>query len=149
MPQTLDPRSLGPGLGACRGHKSAPTGLLIVLGRVSLVIGLVGIANTTFVAVIERTPEIGVRRAIGAHRGHITAQFLIEATMLGTLGGLIGSGIGVLTVVLACVTRQWTAVLVWRLAVAGPLLGAVTGVLAGLLPAWRAARVEPISALRS
>ena len=100
-------------------------------------------------AVIERTPEIGVRRAIGAHRSHITWQFLIEATILGALGGIVGAAIGVLTVVFVCLAKQWTAVLDWRLAVAGPLLGALTGVLAGVAPAWRAAQIEPITALRS
>lgn len=123
--------------------------LFVLLGGVCLLVGMVSIANTTFVAVIERTQEIGLRRAIGARRGHILSQFLIESTLLGTLGGLLGAALGVVSVVAICLIRQWTAVLDWRLALAGPILGAVTGVLAGLAPACRAARIEPIASLRS
>ncbi|WP_130865017.1 ABC transporter permease [Acidipropionibacterium timonense] len=125
------------------------TGLMLLLAGVSLVVGMISIANTTFVAIIERTTEIGLRRAIGARPSHIVAQFLIESTLIGLLGGLVGASVGVITVVAVCVARQWTAVLDWRLAVGGPLIGALVGVLAGLIPAWRAGRIEPIEALRS
>ncbi|AXE39280.1 ABC transporter permease [Acidipropionibacterium virtanenii] len=123
-------------------------GLFLLLAAVSLVIGMVGIANTTFVSVIERTPEIGLRRALGARSRHILAQFLIEAVTLGTLGGLIGASLGVVIVVATCWAKQWTAVLDWRLAVLGPVAGLLVGGLAGLYPARRASRIEPVDALR-
>lgn len=123
-------------------------GLFLLLAVVSLVIGMVGIANTTFVSVIERTPEIGLRRALGARSRHILAQFLIEAVTLGALGGLIGASLGVVIVVVTCWAKQWTAVLDWRLAVLGPVAGLLVGGLAGLYPAGRASRIEPVDALR-
>ncbi len=70
-------------------------GLFLILALISLLIGAVGIANTTLVAVLERTEEIGLRRAVGARPRHIAAQFLAESTALGTLGGLIGTCLGV------------------------------------------------------
>ena len=72
------------------------TGLFLILASISLLIGAVGIANTTLVAVLERTEEIGLRRALGARPRHIASQFLAESTALGTLGGLIGTSLGVL-----------------------------------------------------
>jgi putative ABC transport system permease protein len=86
-------------------------GLFLILALVSLLIGAVGIANTTLVAVLERTEEIGLRRAVGARPRHIAAQFLAESTALGTLGGLIGTCIGVGTVVIFAAARDWTAIL--------------------------------------
>ncbi|VEI02604.1 MULTISPECIES: ABC transporter permease [Acidipropionibacterium] len=123
-------------------------GLFLLLAAVSLVIGMVGIANTTFVSVIERTPEIGLRRALGARSRHILSQFLVEAVTLGTLGGLIGASLGTVIVVATCWAKQWTAVLDWRLAVLGPVAGLLVGGLAGLYPASRASRIEPVDALR-
>ncbi|MDF1487792.1 ABC transporter permease [Tessaracoccus caeni] len=125
------------------------TTLFVLLGVACLIVGMVSIANTTFVAVIERTPEIGLRRAVGAHPSQILGQFLIESVILGLLGGLVGSALGVLSVVIVCLKRDWTAVLDWRIAVSGPLLGAVVGMIAGAVPAWRASRIEPIAALRA
>ncbi|HMR48305.1 MAG TPA: ABC transporter permease [Arachnia sp.] len=125
------------------------TTLFVLLGVACLIVGMVSIANTTFVAVIERTPEIGLRRSIGAQPAQVLAQFLIESVILGLLGGLVGSAIGVLSVVVVCLARDWTAVLDWRIAIAGPPLGALVGMIAGAVPAWRASRIEPIAALRS
>ena len=123
--------------------------LFLLLGAVSLVIGTVGIANTTLVAVMERTGEIGLRRALGAGPGAIGAQFVLEATVLGFLGGLVGTSVGVLTVVVICAAQQWTAVLPGALVVGAPLLGAGSGLVAGIHPAWRASRIEPLEALRT
>jgi putative ABC transport system permease protein len=124
------------------------TGLFLVLASISLLIGAVGIANTTLVAVLERTEEIGLRRALGARPRHIASQFLAESTTLGTLGGLIGTSLGVLTVVVLATGRDWTAVLNPALTLPAPLIGTVVGLLAGVYPALRASRTSPLAALR-
>ena len=123
-------------------------GLFLVLALISLLIGAVGIANTTLVAVLERTEEIGLRRAVGARPRHIAAQFLAESTALGTLGGLIGTCIGVGTVVIFAALKDWTAVLNPAYTLPAPLIGSVVGFLAGAYPALRAARTSPLAALR-
>ncbi|MFE0649248.1 ABC transporter permease [Streptomyces sp. NPDC059534] len=122
--------------------------LFLLLAAVCLVIGAVGIANTTLVAVLERTGEIGLRRALGARGRHITAQFLMESGVLGMLGGLVGTALGVSTVIGVALVRDWTPVVHPATAAAAPAIGLATGVLAGLYPAWRAARIEPAEALR-
>ena len=124
------------------------TGLFLVLASISLLIGAVGIANTTLVAVLERTEEIGLRRALGARPRHIASQFLAESTTLGTLGGLIGTSVGVLTVVVLAASKDWTAVLNPALTLPAPLIGSVVGLLAGVYPALRASRTSPLAALR-
>jgi putative ABC transport system permease protein len=123
-------------------------GLFLVLASISLLIGAVGIANTTLVAVLERTEEIGLRRAVGARPRHIAAQFLAESTALGTLGGLVGTCIGVATVVIFAALRDWTAILNPAYTLPAPLIGSVVGLLAGAYPALRAARISPLAALR-
>jgi putative ABC transport system permease protein len=123
-------------------------GLFLVLASISLLIGAVGIANTTLVAVLERTEEIGLRRAVGARPRHIAAQFLAESTALGTLGGLIGTCIGVGTVVTFAAAKDWTAVLNPAYTLPAPLIGSLVGLLAGAYPALRAARTSPLTALR-
>lgn len=122
--------------------------LFLLLAGLALVIGSVGIANTTLVSVLERSAEIGLRRALGARRRHIAAQFVTESAVLGLLGGIIGASLGVLTVVLVALGKQWTAILDPLTVFPGPLVGAVTGLLAGAYPALRAASIEPVDALR-
>jgi putative ABC transport system permease protein len=124
-------------------------GLFLILALVSLLIGAVGIANTTLVAVLERTEEIGLRRAVGARPRHIAAQFLAESTALGTLGGLVGTCIGVGTVVIFAAAKDWTAILNPAYTLPAPLIGSLVGLLAGAYPALRAARTSPLAALRS
>ncbi|KQV21764.1 MULTISPECIES: ABC transporter permease [unclassified Kitasatospora] len=137
-----DPRALRDGVG------TDLAALFLALAGVCLAIGAVGIANTTLVAVMERSPEIGLRRALGARPRHIAAQFLSESALLGTVGGLLGAGLGTAVVVLAAISREWTPVMApWTVAGA-PLAGLTAGLLAGLYPALRAARVEPVEALR-
>jgi putative ABC transport system permease protein len=123
-------------------------GLFLVLALISLLIGAVGIANTTLVAVLERTEEIGLRRAVGARPRHIAAQFLAESVALGTLGGLIGTCAGVGIVVIFAAAKDWTAILDPVYTLPAPLIGAVVGLLAGAYPAIRAARTSPLAALR-
>ncbi|MFD9722591.1 ABC transporter permease [Streptomyces sp. NPDC059072] len=122
--------------------------LFLVLAALCLVIGAVGIANTTLVSVLERTGEIGLRRALGAKRGHITTQFLAESATLGTLGGIVGSSIATVGIVLVSVARSWTPVIDPLFTLTAPAVGLLTGVLAGLYPAWRATRIVPAEALR-
>jgi putative ABC transport system permease protein len=123
-------------------------GLFLLLAAVCLLIGTAGIANTTVVAVLERVNEIGLRRALGARPRHIAAQFLLESAALGTMGGLIGTSLGVVTTVGTAVAMHWTPLLQPSAVIPAPLTGTLAGLAAGIYPAWRAARTEPLEALR-
>ncbi|WTX00527.1 ABC transporter permease [Streptomycetaceae bacterium NBC_01309] len=137
-----DPRTL-------RDNVTSDLGtLFLLLAGICLVIGAVGIANTTLVAVMERTGEIGLRRALGARGRHIAAQFIAESAALGALGGLIGTSVGTIAVVTTSAAREWTPVVHPATIATAPLVGLATGLVAGLYPSWRAARIEPVEALR-
>jgi ABC-type antimicrobial peptide transport system permease subunit len=123
--------------------------LFLILGGVSLLVGAIGIANVTLVSVMERVGEIGLRRALGAERRHIAAQFLTESAILGVVGGLVGTSLGVLVVVAVSITRTWTPVLDPWLPFVAPVVGAGVGLVSGLYPAGRAASLQPVDALRS
>ena len=120
----------------------------IALPAIGLVVGAIVIMNIMLVAVSERTREIGIRKALGARRRDIMAQFLIEASTLGTVGSAIGVGLGIgLAELLAALTPLPASVAPWSIVV-GIALGAGVGIISGVYPASRASRLDPIDALR-
>ncbi len=128
---------------------SSSTTLILGLGAIALLVGGVGIANVMFISVLERRSEIGLRRALGATRGHIAIQFLAESLLLSSLGGAVGVA-GGLAATAAYATLQGWSILVPPLAIWTALAAAVLiGAAAGLYPAVRAARLSPTEALRS
>jgi putative ABC transport system permease protein len=123
--------------------------LFLGLGAVALLVGAVGVANIMVISVLERRQEIGLRRALGATRGQIRVQFLSEAVVLALLGGVAGVMLGAVSTAVYAHIKGW-AVVIPPQAWAGGLAAAVgIGVLAGLLPAIRAARLSPTQALWS
>lgn len=129
--------------------KGAFNGLFLGLGAVTLLVGAVGVANIMIISVLERRSEIGLRRALGATRGQIRTQFLSEAIMLALLGGAAGVGAGALATIIYAHAKGW-AVVIPTAAWAGGIAAAIAiGVIAGLLPALRAARLSPTEALRT
>jgi len=129
--------------------KSALNGLFLGLGAVALLVGAVGVANIMVISVLERRSEIGLRRALGATRGHIRSQFLSEAILLSVLGGAVGVGAGAVATAVYASSKHW-AVVVPTVAWAGGFAAALLiGAVAGLLPALRAARLSPTEALRT
>jgi len=123
----------------------------IILGciaGISLLVGGIGIMNTMLASVAERTREIGIRRALGAGEKHIVLQFLCEAIVLTTIGGCIGIILGAGSAIIISKVAGWKTVLtVWSLVVSIVMAGGV-GLVSGLYPAVKAARLEPVRALR-
>ncbi len=129
--------------------ESAFSTLFLGLGAVALFVGGIGIANVMVIGVIERRGEIGLRRAIGATRGHILWQFFTESLMLAVIGGLVGVVLGV-AVTAGYSTFQGWRIIIPGIAIYGGLAAALAiGALAGLYPALRAARLSPTEALRT
>ena len=135
-------------VGTAQMVQMLPSVLFLLLGGLSLVVGAIGIANITLVGVMERTGEIGLRRAIGATRGHVAAQFLFESASMGVIGGIIGASAGVLIVVAVSSYQVWTPVLDPAAPILAPVVGGLIGLLSGTYPALRAANLEPIDAVR-
>jgi putative ABC transport system permease protein len=125
------------------------TTLLLGLGAVALLVGAIGIANIMVISVLERRGEIGLRRALGATRGHITLQFLAESAMLAALGSVVGLGLGAGATEIYSVAQHEPFVVPVYALVAAPASGLVIGALAGLYPAGKAARLSPTEALRA
>jgi putative ABC transport system permease protein len=128
--------------------KTAFTSLFLGLGAVALLVGGVGIANVMVISVLERSSEVGLRRALGATRRHVGAQFATESLLLAAAGGAVGVALGAVVTLGYAESRGWTTV-VPPLALAGGLGAAVLiGAVAGVYPALRAARLSPTDALR-
>ena len=121
----------------------------IALAGVSLLIGGIGIANVMVIGVTERTREIGVRMALGAERSEVLQQFLLEAALLSTLGGIVGICVAVTLGLLAAFAFPGFNAMppLWAVA-AGVMTAMAVGLIAGFLPARRAARLDPVEALR-
>jgi putative ABC transport system permease protein len=129
--------------------KAAFNTLFLGLGAVALLVGAIGVANIMVIAVLERRSEIGLRRALGATKGHIRIQFLAEAILLALIGGAAGVGSGAAATAIYARHKGWATIIppqAWAGGIAAALL---IGVLAGLLPAIRAAHMSPTQALWS
>lgn len=125
---------------------AAAFAVMVLISGISLVVGAIVIANIMFVSVVERTQEIGLRMALGARRRDIRRQFLLESSLLATLGGLGGVVCG--TLVAVAVSQIFPAEVKAGFVALGLVVGALTGLVAGLAPAAMAARMPPVEALR-
>jgi putative ABC transport system permease protein len=146
-PNEVDVSQPSAALVAQADAKAALNALFLGLGAVALLVGAVGVANIMVISVLERRSEIGLRRALGATKGHIRVQFLSEAMLLSLIGGAIGVGVGALSTAIYASTKGWAVVvppLAWG---GGSGAALLIGALAGLLPALRAARMSPTEAL--
>jgi putative ABC transport system permease protein len=123
--------------------------MLGAIGSISLLVGGIGIMNIMLVAVSERTSEIGLRKAIGARSADVLAQFLVEALVLSSLGGLIGGAMGLSAVALVATFTPLPAAIGGVSVLITVGLSGTIGLVFGVLPARRAARLDPITALRS
>jgi len=122
--------------------------IVVSMGLLAIIVGGLGIANVMSISVIQRSAEIGIRRALGHTRRIIATQFLLEAMVVGILGGVLGVLVGMLAIFLGVSIAGWVFVMAGWLAPAGIVLAMTISVLAGLYPAVRAARLEPLETLR-
>ena len=122
--------------------------ILTVIGIISLLIGGIGVMNVMLVNVAERQREVGVRRAVGATGWDIINQFLIEAAIIGFLGGVLGYGLGLAGAYIASLYLPLTPYIYWQTAVLSIGLSIIIGVISGVYPAARATRRDPIESLR-
>ncbi len=129
--------------------KSALNGLFLGLGAVALLVSAVGVANIMIISVLERRSEIGLRRALGATKGHIRIQFLSEAVLLGLLGGIVGVVLGVAATAVYAHAKHWAVAVPTEAWAGGIAASLIIGAIAGLIPALRAARLSPTQALWS
>ncbi len=122
--------------------------IVALMGGLALVVGGVGIANVMSISVIQRSAEIGIRRALGHGRGLIAWQFMLESIVVGLMGGIAGAGVGALVVAFVSRTKGWVVVLQPSLLVLGVVAAMAVSVVAGLYPSTKAARLEPLETLR-
>jgi putative ABC transport system permease protein len=126
--------------------------IIIGVAAISLVVGGLSVINTMAMSVQERTREIGIKRAIGGQRGRVVRELVAEAGMIGLLGGLIGLALGALVVVLANEAGRSSGTVLFDLtpgtAIFALAFSTILGMLAGIIPAWSAARLDPVQALR-
>jgi putative ABC transport system permease protein len=149
QPNQVDVAQPSDALVAQADAKGALNSLFLGLGAVSLLVGAVGVANIMLIGVLERRSEIGLRRSLGATKGHIRNQFVAEAILLALIGGAVGVAAGTIATIIYAHLKHWTAV-VPTTAWAGGLAAAILiGAIAGLLPAIRAAQLSPTEALRT
>ncbi|MEV4143564.1 ABC transporter permease [Amycolatopsis sp. NPDC049691] len=148
-PGQLQPAAPPDALSLRRSVEGDVTTLALLVSLIALGIGTFSIATVATAGVAARSAEIGLRRAIGARPRHIFAQLLTETTLLGAFGGVLGSAAGVVVVVAVDLANGWAPVLDLRTALLAAAGGVVTGLVAGLVPGWRATRIEPVVALRA
>jgi putative ABC transport system permease protein len=130
------------------GTSQTLTMMLFSIASVSLLVGGIGIMNILLVSVTERTREIGVRMAVGAKRGHVLLQFLIEAMTLSVMGGIMGIVLGVVGAKLTTIVAGWPTVISTDVVVVAFVFSLAVGLFFGLYPANKASRLNPIEALR-
>jgi putative ABC transport system permease protein len=132
-------------------YRTLTGGIFVVtigVAAISMLVGGIVIMNIMLVSVTERTREIGVRKAMGARRRDILTQFLVESTTLSISGGVIGILVGIGLALLAGALSPLPAAVSWPAVMLGIGMSAMLGIFFGSYPAWRAARLDPIEALR-
>ncbi|MEM7324377.1 MAG: ABC transporter permease [Actinomycetota bacterium] len=122
--------------------------VVLLMGGLALLVGGLGIANVMSISVLQRSAEIGIRRAVGHTRSRIAAQFLCEAAAVGIGGGVLGAAVGAAIVVVGADWQDWIVVLPPLLLIGAAGLSVLVALVAGLIPAIRAARLEPLQTLR-
>jgi putative ABC transport system permease protein len=148
-PEQVDISQPSAALTAQAAAKGAFNTLFLGLGAVALLVGAIGVANIMVISVLERRSEIGLRRALGATKGHIRIQFLSEAVLLALIGGAAGAAAGALATAVYAQAKGWAAVVPAQAWAGGLAAALLIGAAAGLLPALRAARMSPTEALWS